>query len=106
MDAAEVYEYLVSCVKNSNLNFTLFESPFSVSIQIRKTFIKDKDGTPRTSKKVRNFAEESNDDRKQLEDEIKSPRNAAAEQEDQDEINKKTIHNLIMKLEKAKVQLS
>ena len=45
MDANNAVDMIVSTVKNSNLNFFVQESPFSLQINIRKTFIKNKDGT-------------------------------------------------------------
>ena len=50
MDASETCEYLLSLVKKSNLNFSLSESPFAVTLNIKKTFIKDLRGVSRTSK--------------------------------------------------------
>ena len=44
MDANNVADAIVSSVKKSNLNFYLQESPVSVNINIRKTFVKNKDG--------------------------------------------------------------
>ena len=49
MDANQTCEILLSLVKKSNLNFSLSESPFSVSLTIKKTFIKDKNGVSRAS---------------------------------------------------------
>ena len=49
MDASQTSDLILSIIKKSNLNFSLSESPFSVSIQIKKTFIKDKDGSTRSS---------------------------------------------------------
>merc|ERR1712240_231557 len=36
----------MGCVKTSNLNFCLQLSPFSANISIKKSFIKDKSGSP------------------------------------------------------------
>ena len=49
MDASETCEYMLSLVKKSNLNFSLSESPFSVTLNIKKSFIKDLRGVSRTS---------------------------------------------------------
>ena len=49
MDPSQTCELLLSSLKQSNLNFQLVESPFSVSIQIRKTFIRDQSGAARSS---------------------------------------------------------
>ena len=55
MDASETSDWILSLIKKSNLNFSLSESPFSVSINIKKTFIKDKNGNPRPSNIPENF---------------------------------------------------
>ena len=49
MDAYEISDFILSVIKKSNLNFSLSESPFSVSIDIKKTFITNKDGSTRSS---------------------------------------------------------
>ena len=43
MEAKTVFEELLSCIKNSGLNFVLTETPFSVNIVIKKTFFKTKE---------------------------------------------------------------
>ena len=48
MDPAEAFNFLLDEIKRSNLNFHVFETPFTASIQIKKSFIKDRDGTVRT----------------------------------------------------------
>ena len=45
MDAKETCESLLSYIKKSNLNWNIVESPFSVTITLRKSFIKNKDGS-------------------------------------------------------------
>ena len=44
MDANSAVDMIVSTVKTSNLNFLIQESPFSLQINLRKTFIKNKNG--------------------------------------------------------------
>ena len=44
MDPIKTCDRLLNCIKNSNLNFHLIETPFSLSISVRKSFIKDKNG--------------------------------------------------------------
>lgn len=46
MDANSTCEELLSLVKKSGLNFSIQESPFSVAISIRKSFIKMKTSPP------------------------------------------------------------
>ena len=43
----ETCDILLSYVKKSNLNFQLNESPFAATIEIKKSFIKNKDGSAR-----------------------------------------------------------
>ena len=49
MDAYQAFEIILNCVRNSNLNFLVTESPFSASITIKKSFIKEKNGSTRAS---------------------------------------------------------
>ena len=48
MDAFETCDLLINCLKKSNLNYLLNESPFGVTINIKKKFIKNTDGTIRS----------------------------------------------------------
>ena len=50
MDPFHTCEILLSYVRKSNLNFSLYESPFSVSLSIKKAFIKHQNGSVRSSK--------------------------------------------------------
>ena len=52
MDAHQACELLLQLVRKSNLNYLISESAFSVSLQIKKTFIKNKDGSSRSSQIV------------------------------------------------------
>ena len=45
MDANLTCEQILRYIKLSNLNFNIVESPFSATITLKKTFIKNKDGT-------------------------------------------------------------
>ena len=49
MDANQTCDTILKYIKDSNLNFSIVESPFSATITIKKTFIKNKDGTSRLS---------------------------------------------------------
>ena len=49
MDASQTCDILLSHLKMSLLNWNLVESPFSVTISVKKTFVKDKFGHPQTS---------------------------------------------------------
>ena len=44
MNANNVAAMIVSTVQESNLNFFIQESPFSININLRKSFIKNKNG--------------------------------------------------------------
>ena len=44
MSATNAAAVVLSAVKKSNLNYYIQESPFSLMINLRKTFIKNKDG--------------------------------------------------------------
>ena len=44
MDAQQVCEMLIMKVKSSDLNFILEESPFSVNISLKKSFIQKRNG--------------------------------------------------------------
>jgi hypothetical protein len=48
MDASQTSDLILSIIKKSNLNFSLSDSPFSVTIQVKKTFIRDRDGSTRS----------------------------------------------------------
>ena len=45
MDAKDTCESVLTYNKKSNLNWNIVESPFSVTITLRKSFIKNKDGS-------------------------------------------------------------
>ena len=49
MDPVSTCDLLLYYLKQSNLNFHLSESPFSAFIEIKKTFIRNKNGSYRTS---------------------------------------------------------
>ena len=48
MDASQTCDQVLQFLNSSNLNYFLSESAFSVSIEIKKTFIINKDGSPRS----------------------------------------------------------
>ena len=49
MVADEAFNLVLEQIRNSKLNFQLQMSPFSAWISLKKSFIKNKDGTPITS---------------------------------------------------------
>ena len=106
MDAHNAADVIVNSVKRSNLNFYIQESPFSLLINLRKTFVKTKTGASPSSDisnckestaaimekiKVEKLEKENTflgDTLKDLEAEAKETHN--------------TVHDLSIKLEKAK----
>ena len=49
MDAFQTSDWIVSIIRSSNLNFSLTETPFSVSVVLKKSFTKKKYGSVRSS---------------------------------------------------------
>ena len=49
MEAKSVCDKLLSSIKSSGLNFVLTETPFTVNIVLKKTFIKTKESDPQAS---------------------------------------------------------
>ena len=49
MNASQTCDALLIVLKKSNLNYSLMESPFSVTIEVKKSFIKEKNGDFRSS---------------------------------------------------------
>ena len=107
MDAFQSCELLLKYVKNSNLNFSLNESPFSVSLSIRKSFVKDKFGAERSSA----FTGISHQDgrlvneNQNLQNEKKSLSALVIHHEREKEVFEQTIGDLSEKLEKARAEL-
>ena len=101
MDAFQTCEILMNHVKRSNLNFSLNESPFSVSLSIRKTFVKDRNGVERNS----GVSLQDNyivDEKQTLENEKKSLKLLLIQHEHEKEALKDTINDFGQKLEKAR----
>ena len=103
MDPFQTCERLLSHVKCSNLNFSLSESPFSVSLSIRKSFVKDKHGFDRRSQSFSGIHQV--DEKPILEKENKHLKSLVTQQEHEKEAFEHTIHELGQKLEKAKAEL-
>ena len=47
MDPNKICDVLLTYIKNSKLNFNLSETPFAVSINLKKSFIRDRNGAPK-----------------------------------------------------------
>ena len=99
---------IISCVKASNLNYQIQESTFSLLINLRKTFIKDKNGDDlqpssdciegetvrlRLQLKVENLVEENSSIRSHL-DLLEVQLHDANE----------ALHDVSIKLEKSKIE--
>ena len=95
MDPNKTSELLLSLIRKSQLNFVIEESPYSVSINLRKTFIQSRSGNPI-------ICEES------LEEfiENKHLKDALEKSESEQESFRKATHDISIKLEKAKKELS
>ena len=64
MDAHYAANIVISSVKKSNLNYCIQESPFSLFINLRKTFIKNKSGNVAEAP-TSEVTENTNDDNEQ-----------------------------------------
>ena len=102
MDASYTCDMIISQIKSSNLNYCLKESPFSVDVSIKKTFIKDKNGNTKLGpkemelfyKKIdRNLVTEN----EALKEDIQYLANEAALEN--------ALDNLGLKLDKAKLEI-
>ena len=107
MDAFQSCELLLKYVKNSNLNFSLNESPFSVSLSIRKSFVKDKFGAERSSAFTGIFHQDGRlvNENQNLQNEKKSLSALVIHHEREKEVFEQTIGDLSEKLEKARAEL-
>ena len=98
IDANYAANIVISSVKKSNLNFYIRESPFSLEINLRKTFIKNKNGKvlqPPTS-------ELTNDNTK--EHRLKLEENSFEKLESELNKTRNALHELSVELEKAKTE--
>ena len=98
MDANYAANIVISSVKKSNLNFYIRESPFSLEINLRKTFIKNKNG------KVLQLptSELTNDNTK--EHRLKLEENSLEKLESELNKTRNALHELRVELEKAKTE--
>ena len=90
MDAIRAAEVVIACVKISNLNFHIQESPFSLQINIRKTFIKNKNGDDKLPYDV--IVEANNNEQKVNIENLKS----------QLQNTQEALHEVSVELEKSK----
>ena len=116
MDASQTCEFLLSSLKKSNLNFQLSESPFSVSIQLKKPSSEIKFGTVRSSGLASNLSssrvieeiEALNDEKRELEETISDYESLESSQIELQEKNKSLldqVSKLQLNLESLKVDM-
>ena len=108
MDPFQTCDLLLSYIKKSNLNFSLNESPFAVSVSIKKTFVKNKNGTIRHPSLSDSVIQDTFVKKKgQIYfDENSSLKDTIAHYEADQEAFKHAIHDLDMKLQKSKVEVA
>ena len=100
MDPNKICDVLLTYIKNSKLNFNLSETPFAVSINLKKSFIRDRNGAPKYPTSV--FSDTSIQN---VLDENKSLKSSIDQYEIDQDSFKTAIHDLDMKLQKAKVEI-
>ena len=108
MNANQTCDHVLNFVKNSNLNYSINESPFSVTISIKKTFIKDKSGCVR-GPKIDEFPRyncQLLDENKTLTDENQFLQADIGQQKSENKALKNTVKNLGITLEKTKDELA
>ena len=106
MNAFQVCDSLVSEVKYSNLNYTLQESPFSITISLKKSFIKNKNGeiTPSySSRKFENSCAKTDSNLLAVNEILRQ--NLKTFEKENIHLEA-TTYDLSLKLQKAKVEIS
>ena len=106
MDAFKICDLLLSHVKSSNLNYSLQESPFSIHLSIKKSFIKDRNGDYLPGCIINNSLESSLYSEKKLVGENEALKEHLENYKSEKAEFNKDIHNLSIKLEKAKSEVS
>ena len=101
MDPTKICDNLLSYIKQSNLNFSLSETPFSVSICLRKTFIKDRNGVTLSPIAGMPFSGHFGE----VIDENQALKAAITHHEKEQDSLKDAMHELDIKLQKAKVEI-
>ena len=102
MNPNRLCELLLSQIKNSNLNFSLIETPFSASVCIRKSFVKDLSGLARASNGVSSLQDSRLlDENRRLEDENRSLKAEIEALSGRESL----IHDFDLKLQKCKAEL-
>ena len=101
MNASRACDVVVRTLKASCLNFFLQESPFGITINIRKTFIKNQDGKEIYPEQDNFWCMENHvvDEKQVVGDTTEENDNEYSDMND-------TINNLIIKLEKAEKEMA
>ena len=105
MDAKNISDMIVFHVKKSSLNYSIQESPFSLLINIRKSFIRDKHGENLLPSSAFSEANSVSVKSEKNEEENLSLQNTVKELEVALDGSKKDLYIFSMKLEKAKIEL-
>ena len=108
MDAIQTYELILASVKTSQLNFVIKESPFSLDISLKKSFIKVNSPTSPNG-----FIQNGNDWKLPSHSESRSPfleinqlKEHLSEMRTGKEALEDTVEDLAAKLEKSKGEIS
>ena len=101
MDAIQACDIVVATLKSSRLNFFLQESPFSITVNIKKTFIKNQAGS-----EIYPDVEDFSCIKCKMSVSNQVVKNTTGEIDDKDCDLKDTIQDLSIKLDKAKIELS
>ena len=106
MEAKNISDMVVLYVKKSKLNYSIQESPFSLLINIRKSFIRNKQGDQLfPSSDTFSDVNTANIKSDKIEAENHSLKNHVNHLEVELDASHKDLHDLSMKLEKAKKEL-
>ena len=101
MDANYAADTIISAIKKSNLNFYIQESPFSLLINLRKTFIKNKNGVI-IQPPIRETTNDSTEQVKKLEQENYNLRDTVERLEAELNVTKNVLKEMRVELEKTK----
>ena len=105
MDPFEASEIVLSQIKNSNLNFKIQESPFSIHVNIKKSFITSKNGDPlHFNRHFEDLSEAASQNKKLLKENENLKEALEANKTELEDLNT-VVNELGIKLEKAKVEL-
>ena len=105
MDPFEASEIVLSQIKNSNLNFKIQESPFSIHVNIKKSFITSKNGDPlHFNRHFEDLSEAASQNKKLLKENENLKEALETNKTELEDLNT-VVNELGIKLEKAKVEL-